>query len=78
MTALKVGQEIKVQVQEIDFERGRISLTAKKGGEVNRSTGASSASTGQRPQAQNNQVKIPAPAPELKNKAFAGLKNIKL
>jgi len=31
MTALKVGQEVKVQVLEVDLDRKRISLTAKKG-----------------------------------------------
>lgn len=76
MTALKVGQEVKVQVLEVDFDRGRISLTAKKGEQVNRASGQS---TGSRPQQQNSrQPTPPPPAPELKNKAFAGLKNIKL
>ncbi|MGZ3807563.1 MAG: Tex family protein [Bacteriovorax sp.] len=78
MTALKVGQEIKVQVLEVDYERGRISLTAKKGGEVNRSSTGASTSGGARPQSQNRQTPPPAPAPELKNKAFAGLKNLKV
>lgn len=69
MTALKVGQEIKVQVLEIDYERGRISLTAKKGGQVNRSP------------APPDTKSLPKMAPKessLKNNAFAGLKNLKL
>lgn len=76
MTALKVGQEIKVQVLEVDYERGRISLTAKTGAQVNRT---SAPADGARP-GRNQTPKTPVapPAPELKNKAFAGLKNIKL
>ena len=71
MTALKVGQEIKVQVLEIDFERGRISLTAKKGGEVNHSSTP-----------RNNYPTKSSSPPKmaeanLKNNAFAGLKNLK-
>lgn len=77
MTALKVGQEVKVQVLDIDYDRGRISLTAKTGAQVTRtaSTGTTSGQArgnNSRPQA------TPAPAPALKNNAFAGLKNLKL
>lgn len=79
MTALKVGQEVKVQVLEIDFDRGRISLTAKQGAQVNRSAGTS---TGERPRgnqgpSKRDMEKAQA-APALKNNAFAGLKNLKL
>lgn len=81
MTALKVGQVVKVQVLEVDFERGRISLTAKTGGEVKRPAAGAGASTGTRPQSNNNN-RNPAPAkenvPQLKNNAFAGLKNLKV
>ena len=77
MTALKVGQEVKVQVLDIDYDRGRISLTAKTGAQVTRT-----ASTGTSPgQARGNNARpqaTPAPAPALKNNAFAGLKNLKL
>lgn len=73
MTALKVGQVVKVQVLEVDYERGRISLTAKTGGEVNRSP-----STGPRPQSSGKQIPKQPEAPALKNNAFAGLKNLKL
>lgn len=79
MTALKVGQEVKVQVLEIDYDRGRISLTAKKGADVSR---APQTGTGAPNRSHQNQKSAPqqtsAPAPELKNKAFAGLKNLKL
>ena len=40
MTALKVGQEVKVQVIDIDYDRGRISLSGKQGAQVNRSAQA--------------------------------------
>lgn len=79
MTALKVGQVVKVQVLEVDYERGRISLTAKTGGEVKRpSTSSASSNGGARPQSSNRPAPVQPAAPELKNRAFAGLKNIKL
>jgi uncharacterized protein len=68
MTALKVGQEVKVQVLEIDFERKRISLTAKKGASPSYSPSPS-------------QGKTPAKAmvdTKMKNNAFGGLKNFKV
>ena len=75
MTALKVGQEVKVQVLEIDYDRGRISLTAKTGAQVARSTtGSSQTSKSTQPKGQA----APAPAQALKNNAFAGLKNLKV
>lgn len=74
MTALKVGQEVKVQVLEIDYDRGRISLTAKTGAQVARP--AAGAPQGQR--SNSKPQAVPAPAPALKNNAFAGLKNLKL
>ncbi len=78
MTALKVGQEVKVQVLDVDYERGRISLTAKKGADVNRSNSAPTSGPRQQSQGNRPNPKMPAPAPELKNNAFAGLKNLKL
>lgn len=78
MTALKVGQVVKVQVLEVDYERGRISLTAKTGGEVKRPSTSSASSSGTRPQSSNRPAPAQPAAPELKNRAFAGLKNIKL
>ncbi|QDK41663.1 RNA-binding transcriptional accessory protein [Bacteriovorax stolpii] len=79
MTALKVGQEVKVQVMDIDYDRGRISLTAKQGAQVNRSA---QAAPGERPRrdgpSKRDMEKAQAPSPALKNNAFAGLKNLKL
>lgn len=77
MTALKVGQEVKVQVLDVDYERGRISLTAKQGQQVNRNAGTGSADR-PRSQSSGKPKDIQAPAPALKNNAFAGLKNLKL
>lgn len=77
MTALKVGQEIKVQVIDIDYDRKRIALTAKQGVQANRPTGT--AATGNNAhRGQGKAPAIPAAAPALKNNAFAGLKNLKL
>jgi uncharacterized protein len=80
MTALKVGQEVKVQVLDIDYERGRISLTGKTGEQVNRSAQAGSpgANRGSSSGSKNPPPPKQAPAPALKNNAFAGLKNLKL
>jgi uncharacterized protein len=77
MMALKVGQEVKVQVLDIDYDRGRISLTAKQGQQANR---AAQAAPGTRPGAKGGgqkEVKLP-PEQKIKNNAFAGLKNLKL
>ncbi|MCK6595784.1 MAG: RNA-binding transcriptional accessory protein [Bacteriovoracaceae bacterium] len=78
LTALKVGQELKVQVTEVDFTRGRISLSCKKGAELGAATG--SYSGGQK--RSNNQSKpqnnFNGPKqPEFKNNAFSALKNFK-
>ncbi len=79
MTALKVGQEVKVQVMEIDYDRGRISLTAKQGAQVNRDSSSYTGTPSSRPnRSQPAKTQAPPPAPELKNKAFAGLKNLKV
>ena len=78
MTALKVGQEIKVQVLEIDYDRGRISLTAKKGEQVNRSTAPSTGGARNNNQPSQKQMAAATVDPKLKNNAFAGLKNLKL
>ena len=79
MTALKVGQEIKVQVLEIDYDRGRISLTAKKGEQVNRSNISNASGPRQNNNAPSPKQMASATAdPKLKNNAFAGLKNLKL
>ena len=77
MTALKVGQEIKVQVLEIDYDRGRISLTAKKGEQVARSAPSTSGPR-RNDNPTNKQMAAATADPKLKNNAFAGLKNLKL
>lgn len=75
MDALKVGQEVKVQVIDLDLERGRISLSAKKGAEVNRNSVTSTREN----RGQSNNKSIPQQrSQEMKNNAFAGLKNFKL
>jgi protein Tex len=73
---LKVGQELKVKVIGIDFERKRISLSCKSDAQVERTSTprertSSGKSSGQRP------VAIPAQK-EIKNNAFAGLAGLKL
>jgi uncharacterized protein len=78
MTALKVGQEVKVQVLDIDFERGRISLTAKQGAQVARQAPASASSSSTRSNKQNPSTPSQVASPALKNNAFAGLKNLKI
>ncbi len=78
MTALKVGQVVKVQVLEIDFSRGRISLTAKKGEQVNHGLPIAGSSSGNSRQQNHSNKQVPvAKVAELKNNAFAGLKNLK-
>jgi uncharacterized protein len=72
MTALKVGQEVKVQVLEVDLDRKRISLTAKKGasasGHVQSPTRTNSANNSTRPMVET----------KIKSSAFSGLKNFKV
>jgi uncharacterized protein len=78
MTALKVGQVVKVQVLEIDFSRGRISLTAKKGEQVSHGSPTTGSSSGNSRQQNHSNKQAPvAKVAELKNNAFAGLKNLK-
>jgi protein Tex len=74
LDVLKVGEAVKVKVIEVDTARGRISLSRK--GEtsfaVNPTSGASSAGV-------NSKKKhAEAPVPKFENKAFAGLKGLKL
>jgi uncharacterized protein len=71
MTALKVGQDVKVQVLEIDLDRKRIALTAKKGSQVEKQT------RGENSTKQNNLVKQ-IDTKTIKNNAFSGLKNFKI
>lgn len=78
LTALKVGQELKVQVTEVDFTRGRISLSCKKGAELGAATGTYTGgqkrgNNQNKPQTSNHGPK----QPEFKNNAFSALKNFK-
>lgn len=77
MNALKVGQEVKVQVIEVDYDRGRISLSAKQGAQVTRSAPSAG---GERRNNNNSQstAKHMTDNKQIKNNAFAGLKNLKL
>jgi uncharacterized protein len=75
MNALKVGQEVKVQVLEVDLDRGRISLSAKKGAELGSVTGTRTSSG--KPASNAGQVRLP-PEQKLKNNAFSGLAGLKL
>ncbi|MCF8060253.1 MAG: helix-hairpin-helix domain-containing protein, partial [Bacteriovoracaceae bacterium] len=74
LEVLKVGEEVKARVIEVDHDRGRISLSLKTGESV-------ATSKSPRPQGgrSNQQQKIPTQkdAP-IKNNAFASLKNFKV
>lgn len=63
MDLLKVGQELKVKVTELDLDRKRISLSCKS------DSGVDYSSKQEAPRAKKQQ-----PAANLKNNAFAGLK----
>ncbi|MBI2520777.1 MAG: RNA-binding transcriptional accessory protein [Bdellovibrio sp.] len=69
MEELKVGEEVKVKILAIDFERKRISLT--------RRTETSAPETPPAPSA-NHGKHIPKNETAVKNNAFASLKNFKL
>lgn len=78
LEVLKVGEEVKVRVMDVDLDRGRISLSCKKNdgqesGSVHRTGGGQ---RGQKPQRPST-PRIEKSAP-LKNNAFAGLANLKL
>ena len=71
---LKVGQELKVRVIEVDLDRKRVSLSCKSDSDVeyNKNT-----TKGPRPAGQNKAPKQ-QPVKNLKNNAFAGLAGLKL
>ena len=69
MDKLKVGQEIKVRVTELDLERKRIGLSAKSEGSASMGSSNQGGKVGKKKQ--HKQA-------ELKNNAFAGLANFKL
>jgi len=80
LDALKVGQEVKVCVIDVDLDRGRVSLSAKKGAELGSVTGTKAVSKpgGPRPSRNNDQGPKLPPEQKLKNNAFAGLAGLKL
>lgn len=73
LTALKVGQEVKVQVTEVDYSRGRISLSMKKGSELGSISGNPRGKSDKNIQSKNQGPR----QPEFKNNAFSALKNFK-
>lgn len=78
LTALKVGQELKVQVTEVDFTRGRISLSCKKGAELGAATGTYTGGQKRGNNQSKPQNNFNGPKqPEFKNNAFSALKNFK-
>lgn len=72
MDILKVGQELKVRVIEVDLGRGRISLSCKSDSDVEYSKG-NKPSKGSAPKGKKQQ----APKQEIRNNAFAGLAGFK-
>lgn len=76
MDILKVGQELKVRVLGVDLDRRRISLSCKADSQTEGVSGTGAGAPrkgGSRPQHQPMQN-----APQFKNNAFAGLKNLQL
>ena len=71
LEVLKVGQEVKARVMDIDLDRGRISLSLKTG------EGAS-AHIPSGPSAKKGKAKGASKQKEFKNNAFAALKNFKV
>ena len=71
MDKLKVGQQLKVKVTEIDMDRKRISLSCKSDADVEHKT-----SSGRRPH--NTPKSKPQKQEKLKNNPFASLAGLKL
>ena len=85
LDVLKVGQEVKARVLEVDLERKRIALSLKKeSAEETRGTGQTSRNTnssrGNRPAKDRTNAKSPhsTSSRNIKNNAFAALKNFKV
>lgn len=74
---LKVGQELKVRVLDIDMDRKRISLSCKSTSPTGSVARTPSKSSGGKPRA-NNSRSGGFGQQELKNNAFAALKNFKV
>jgi uncharacterized protein len=69
---LKVGQELKVRVIEVDLDRKRVSLSCKSDSSVEYSKSKGSGANNKTTQ------KNTKPQPQIKNNAFAGLAGLKL
>lgn len=75
MEKLKVGQELKVKVIGVDKERKRVSLSCKTGeARVSQENNYQVAGGKNK----NNQPNYSKPEPQIKNNAFAALKNLKI
>lgn len=74
LEVLKVGQEVKARVKEVDLDRGRISLSLKTGESVPKSKGQQNRS----PRTKDHSNKGRQNEGPLKNNAFAALKNFKV
>ncbi len=72
LEVLKVGQEVKARVKELDVERGRISLSLKTGESIPKSKTSSSKGSKGKPRNGTKEDR------KLKNNAFASLKNFKV
>lgn len=73
LEVLKVGQEVKARVKEVDIERGRIALSLKSGDNMQKEAASRSA----KPMSKN-QDRQKAADIKIKNNAFASLKNFKV
>lgn len=78
LEALKVGQEVKVMVLDIDFDRRRIALTCKKGEDGRHHVRNESGSPRDNQRGRSNNNNFKQPEAKIKNNAFAALKNFKL
>lgn len=78
MDQLKVGEQIKVRVIELDFERKRIALSRKSEDRQEQSSHVSGGSRPAQPKSSNNGQGQRPNVPAFKNKAFAGLKGLKI
>lgn len=78
LDVLKVGQEVKARVIDVDHDRGRIALSLKTGESAPKSTSRPQR-TGSKPKSGGSPSRGPTPPQkELKNNAFAALKNFKV
>lgn len=73
LEVLKVGQEVNARVMSVDYERGRVSLSLKKDDGKGVATSYAERGVG----GGQSKSKAPPPVQNIKNNAFAGLKNLK-